>query len=87
MIANMESNEQDGLFVQFDEESSTFTFEWDDETHPEYNFLRLLSPEELMNALSERLEELIQHESDPDVQRGGSGGGTPEIYDHPQPQE
>lgn len=83
----MENSEQDGLLIQFDEESSTFTFEWDDKTHPEYNFLRLLTPDELSRVLSERLEELIQNEIGPDIQCGGSGSGAPEIYDHPQPQE
>lgn len=83
----MESSEQDGLLVGFDEESGSFTFEWDDATHPEYNFLRLLTPEELSRALSDRLQELIDDETSSDIQGGGSGSGAPEIYDHPEPQE
>ena len=83
----MEFDENDGLLVSFDEESNTFTFEWDEEAHPEYNFLRLLTPEELMNRLSAQFQKLIDDESQPNVQDRGSSGGEAEVYDHPQPQE
>ena len=83
----MESNDKDGLFIGFDEESGTFTLEWDEETHPEYNLLRLMTPEQFSRILSEQLEESLEDEIGSDVQSGGSGSGAPEIYDHPQPQE
>jgi hypothetical protein len=83
----MEFSENDGLLVSFDEESNTFTFEWDEEEHPEYSFLRLLTPEELTNKLSEQLQKLIDDENGSNIQDRGSSGGETEIYDHPQPQE
>ena len=83
----MESSENDGLLVSFDEESNTFTLEWDEETHPEYNFLRLLTPEELTNKLSEQLQKLIDDESRSNVQDRGSSGGETEIDDHPESEE
>jgi hypothetical protein len=83
----MEFSENDGLLVSFDEESNTFTFEWDDETHPEYNFLRLLTPEELMNRLSAQFQKLIDDESQPNVQDRGSSGGEAEIDDHSEFEE
>lgn len=83
----MENDDRDGLLVQFDEESGTFTLEWDEEAHPEYNLLKLVTPEQFSRILSEQLEELIEDEDGSDVQSGGSGSGAPEIYDHPQPQE
>ena len=83
----MEFSENDGLLVSFDEESNTFTFEWDEETHPEYNLLRLLTPEELTNRLSEQLQKLIDDENGSNIPDRGSSGGEAEVYDHPQPQE
>jgi len=83
----MEFSENDGLLVSFDEESNTFTFEWDDETHPEYSFLRLLTPEELTDRLSEQLQKLIDDESQPNVQDWGSSGGEAEIDDHSEFEE
>jgi hypothetical protein len=83
----MEFSENDGLLVSFDEESNTFTFEWDEETHPEYSFLRLLTPEELMNKLSERLQDLIDNENGSNIQDRGSSGGEAEIDDHPESEE
>ncbi len=87
MTVPMEFGENDGLLVSFDEESSTFTLEWDEETHPEYNFLRLLTPEELTNRLSEQLQKLIDDENGSNIQDRGSSSGETEIDDHPQPQE
>ena len=83
----MESSEQDGLQVNFDEESGTFTFEWNEETHPQYNYLKLMTPEEFSQALSDRLQQLIDDENGSAVQNRGSRSGTPEVYDHPQPQK
>jgi len=83
----MESSEQDGLQVSFDEESGTFTFEWNEETHPQYNYLKLMTPEEFSQALSDRLQQLIDDENGSAVQDRRSGSGTPEIDDYPQPEK
>jgi hypothetical protein len=83
----MESSEKDGLQVSFDEESSTFTFEWDEETHPEYNYLKAMTPEEFTQALTDQLQQFIDDEKSKQLQSGGSSSGTPEVYDHPQPAE
>jgi len=83
----MESSEQDGLQVNFDEESGTFTFEWNEETHPQYNYLTLMTEEEFSKALLDQLQQLIDDENGSAVQDRGSGSGTPEVYDHPQPQK
>lgn len=54
--------ESSGLFISYDEETSTITFEWDSETHPQYNCLESLSQEEvsqlLLNGLEDAIEEL-----------------------------
>lgn len=63
----MKQDSDDGLFISFDKESNTFDLEWDDAIHPEYNFLRLLEPEQLNRILSERLQELIDDETGSDI--------------------
>lgn len=50
----METSTSAGLTVSYEEETSTISFEWDEETHPEYNFLKDLTPE-LFTAI------LLQH--------------------------
>ena len=63
----MESSSEDGLTVSYDEESGTITFDWDNETHPEYNFLNLLTPEELSKMLMDRVKELEAEDEEPTV--------------------
>lgn len=63
----MESSTNDGLTVSYDEESGTITFDWDNETHPEYNFLNLLTPEELSKMLMDRIKELEAEDEEPTV--------------------
>lgn len=63
----MESSSEDGLTVSYDEESGTITFDWDNETHPEYNFLNLLTPEELSKMLMDRIKELVTEDEEPTV--------------------
>jgi len=66
----MESSSEDGLTVSYDEESGTITFDWDNETHPEYNFLNLLTPEELSKMLMDRVKELEAEDEEPTIQAG-----------------
>ena len=66
----MESSSEDGLTVSYDEESGTITFDWDNETHPEYSFLNLLTPEESSKMLMDRIKELVTEDEEPTIQAG-----------------
>lgn len=55
-----QQEESSGLFVSYDEETSTITFEWDPETHPHYNQLKNLSQEEMSQLLLDGLEDAIE---------------------------
>jgi hypothetical protein len=50
-----------GLRVTYNENESSFTLDWDPETHPEYNYLEELSEDELtehlLGALKEQIDE------------------------------
>lgn len=63
----MESSSDDGLTIIYDEDTSSLTFEWDNETHPEYNFLALLTPEELSKTLMDYLHRLEAEDEEPTV--------------------
>lgn len=58
----VESQQEEGcgLFVSYDEETSTITFEWDPGTHPHYNQLENLSQEEMSRLLLDGLEDAIE---------------------------
>lgn len=73
--------EDDGLLISFDEESSTFTLEWDEESHPEYNLLRLMTPEEFSRALSDRLQQAIDDETSANISSGRQSSGEAEVDD------
>ena len=63
----METTDDSGLQVSYDEENGVITFDWDEETHPEYNFLHLLTPEELSKMLLGKLEMLEASDEEPTV--------------------
>lgn len=63
----METTDDSGLQVSYDEESGVITFDWNEETHPEYNFLHLLTPEELSKMLLGKLEMLEASDEEPTV--------------------
>lgn len=63
----METTEDGDLKVSYDEENGVITFDWNEETHPEYNFLHLLAPEELSKMLLDRLEMLEASDEEPTV--------------------
>lgn len=62
-------SEGGGLRVTYNEGDSSFTLEWDSETHPEYNYLKDFSETELsdylIGVLREQLDEL---ENTPDTE-------------------
>jgi len=43
----MESLTEDGLTVIYDEEKEIITLDWNEDTHPQYNFLANLTQEQL----------------------------------------
>jgi thiamine pyrophosphate-dependent acetolactate synthase large subunit-like protein len=51
----METASEDGLTVIFNDETNTFTFEWDEETHPEYNFFKDFTDEDFATMIREYL--------------------------------
>ena len=57
-----ESNTEAGLTVFYDEEAGLITFDWDPETHPEYNFLSDLSSEELCKILMDQISSALSDE-------------------------
>jgi hypothetical protein len=57
---SMESLTDAGLTVTYDEEAGVITFDWDPETHPEYNSLKNLTSEQfaaMMMGWIDRYEE------------------------------
>lgn len=54
----MESTCDAGLTVIYDEETGIFSFEWDEETHPEYNFIKDLTPETFATMIFEQIARL-----------------------------
>jgi hypothetical protein len=59
----MESTTSNGLIVSYDEENCEFTLDWDENTHPEYNFLADLTSDDIVKILEDRLEQLQQEEN------------------------
>lgn len=43
-----ETVEDDGLSITVDEETDTITFSWNEDTHPQWNFLKNAGKEELI---------------------------------------
>jgi hypothetical protein len=53
----MESSTENGLTIIYDDEASLLTFEWDENTHPEYNCLKGLTSEKLFEMMLKDLEQ------------------------------
>jgi hypothetical protein len=51
-----ETSSEEGLTVIYDEETLTFSFDWDPETHPEYNFLQDMTSNDLIKMITDYLE-------------------------------
>lgn len=54
----MEISTQDGLTVTFDDETGVFSFEWDEETHPEYNFIKDFTDESFATMIRDHIAKL-----------------------------
>jgi hypothetical protein len=74
----IEISEQDGLRVELDEESSTFSFVWDDETHPEWNFLKNMTNADFAQMMQNYIDYCDANQEKADLQSGGSCCGTSE---------
>lgn len=63
----MEISTDAGLTVSFDDETGIFTFEWDEETHPEYNFIKDFTDEDFATMMREYLQitESLDNDSEP----------------------
>ena len=65
MRPRVERSEKDGLVVSIDDETDLITLEWDDETHPQWNFLRDLGEEGVTEMLMDYCKQaLSEHETE-----------------------
>ena len=63
----MEISSEDGLTVSFEDETGIFTFEWDEETHPEYNFIKDFTDEDFATMMREYLATKEADDGDPET--------------------
>ena len=54
----METSSGAGLTVTFDDETGIISFEWDEETHPEYNFIKDFTDESFATMMRNYMESL-----------------------------
>lgn len=66
------------LSITFNEETNTVTFEWDSNTHPEYDFVRDLTSEGLAEICNHYLKKLNNEKAEKADQTRGSCSRTPE---------
>jgi hypothetical protein len=63
-----EAGGEDGLIVTIDDETNILTFEWDPDTHPQWNYLQELGEEGvkelLMDYVQRTLEETLYETTD-----------------------
>lgn len=82
----MESTAEDGLFVDYDEETGLIQIEWDPIANPEYNFLEGLTSEEFSQILFNSLKNYeAQEVKTCEVQAGGSSCGKTESHCDSEP--
>lgn len=54
----------DGLTIEYNEEEATLTISWDENTHPQWNFLKETNGESILEGIREKAEEVIgEHEN------------------------
>jgi len=64
MCPKVDRSEKDGLVVSIDDETNLITFEWDDETHPQWNFLRELGEEGVTELILAHCQQILsEHET------------------------
>ena len=84
MSEQLDFMEEDGLRITYDEESNLLTFEWDENTHPQYNCLYCLTEERFSQMLKEHCERLDALQETSDVHDRGPCSGTPESNSNPE---
>lgn len=60
----MEISSEAGLTVTFDDETGIFTFEWDEDTHPEYNFIKDFTDDDFATMMRDYLNLEDPNDSD-----------------------
>jgi hypothetical protein len=64
MRPRIDRSEKDGLVISIDDETDTLTLEWDDETHPQWNFLRELGEEGVSELILTQCQQILsEHET------------------------
>jgi len=59
-IENKDTIESKGLTVSFNQETSEITFEWDPDTHPEFNYLNELSAEDIHSTIMKHFADIVE---------------------------
>ena len=64
MDAYVKQSEKDGLVITVDDEASNILFEWDEKTHPQWNFLCDLGEDGVSRMLMNRCQRILsEHET------------------------
>tara|TARA_R110002126_G_scaffold19202_2_gene72269 strand:- start:130 stop:357 length:228 start_codon:yes stop_codon:yes gene_type:complete len=69
--STIERSEKDGLVVIIDDEANLLTFEWDDETHPQWNFLHDLGEEGVTEMLLAHCNQVLSENETKDLHNPG----------------
>lgn len=64
-VALVETSTDAGLTVSIDDETGIISFEWDEETHPEYNFIKGFTDESFAIMIREYIDSLGLNLDDP----------------------
>ena len=60
----IDRSEENGLVIIVDDEANLLTFEWDDETHPQWNFLHELGEDGVTELLMNYCNQIVsEHET------------------------
>jgi len=58
-------SEENGLVITVDDEANLITFEWDDETHPQWNILHELGEDGVNQVLMDYCKQVLsEHETE-----------------------
>jgi len=85
MSEQLDFLEEDGLLITYDEESGLLTFEWNEETHPQYNYLYSLTEEKFSQMLEDYCTRLDDIQETSDVQDRRPCSGTTESNSDSEP--